>query len=106
LVLRASSRNSIYKDGGRPRFAGLAILVTAIAAKDDCFKAIGLGVLAFGWGEWLNHRMETEFRHGGTLTTYERVNRPLGLAIAGVGIVVVAFGLYCLFGKMVSAGTA
>jgi hypothetical protein len=83
-------------------FAGLAILVTAIAAKDDCFKVIGLGIMVFGWGEWLNHRMETEIRHGGTLTTYERINRPLGLAIAGLGVVVVALGLYCLFAKLVS----
>jgi hypothetical protein len=75
---------------------GLAILLGALAAEDRDFEVIGLGILACGFGEWFNHRMETEIRQGGTLTTFERVNRPLGLTLDAIGILLVAFGLYHL----------
>ncbi len=69
---------------------GLAILLAALAAKDRDIIVIGLAIIACGFGEWLNHRMETEIRHGGTLTTFERVNRPLGLTLDGIGVVLAA----------------
>lgn len=74
--------------------AGIAMIVPAIAAKDHGFALIGLGVIALGFGEWMNHRMEKQIRHGGTLTTFERVNRPVGLALDGIGIVLIALGLF------------
>jgi hypothetical protein len=51
---------------------GLTILLAALAAKEHDFSVIGLGIIACGFGEWLNHRMETQIKHGGTLTTFER----------------------------------
>jgi hypothetical protein len=75
---------------------GLAILLGALAAKDRDVVVIGLAIIACGFGEWLNHRMEMEIRHGGKLTTFERVNRPLGVALDAIGIVLAAFGLFHL----------
>ena len=75
---------------------GLAILLAALAAKDRDLVVIGLGIIACGFGEWLNHRMEVETMRGGTLTTFERVNRPIGLTLDAIGVALVAFGLYHL----------
>ena len=74
-------------------FVGLAILLAALTAKDRDVVVIGLAIIACGFGEWLNHRMEMEIRHGGKPTTFERGNRPLGLALDAIGIVLAVFGL-------------
>jgi hypothetical protein len=60
-------------------------LAPVLAAKDNDVVVIGFGVIACGFGEWINHRMETEIRRGGTLTTFERVNRPMGLTLDAIG---------------------
>jgi hypothetical protein len=73
---------------------GVAIVVPAVSVKDQGFALIGLGVIALGFGEWMNHRMETQIKYSGTLTTFERVNRPMGLALDGVGIILIALGLF------------
>jgi hypothetical protein len=75
---------------------GLAIVVAALAAKDRDVVVIGLAIIACGFGEWLNHRMEMEIRHGGKVTTFERVNRPLGLVLDAIGIVLAGFGFFYL----------
>jgi hypothetical protein len=75
---------------------GVAILFGALAAEDRDMIVFGIAVTLCGFGEWLNHRMETEFRHGGTLTTFERVNRPLGLTLDVIGIALAAFALFHL----------
>jgi|NGEPerStandDraft_6_1074524.scaffolds.fasta_scaffold368890_2 hypothetical protein len=73
---------------------GLAIVLGALAVKDHGIALVGLGVVGCGFGEWMNHRMETQFLNGGTLTSFHRFNRPMGLALDGVGIILVALGLY------------
>lgn len=78
---------------------GVVILLAALAAGDRGFAVIGLGIIAAGFGEWMNHRMETEILHGGQFTTYERVNRPMGLALEGIGIFLIALGLYLVVTK-------
>jgi hypothetical protein len=75
---------------------GLAILLAALAAKDRDVIVIGLAIVACGFGESFNHPMETEIRHEGTLTTFERANRPLGLTLDAIGIALAAFSLYHL----------
>jgi hypothetical protein len=73
---------------------GLAVIVAALAIKERDIVVVGFGVVACGFGEWMNHRMETEIRHGGTLTTFERKNRPLGLALDAIGVVLIVLGFY------------
>jgi len=41
----------------------------------------------------MNHRMETKIKAGGTLTTFERKNRPLGLSLDGIALLVIVLGL-------------
>lgn len=72
---------------------GIVIIVAAVAAKDYAVILIGLGIIAAGFGEWMNHRMETEIRKDGTLTTFERKNRALGLMMDVVGVVLFLLGV-------------
>jgi hypothetical protein len=73
---------------------GVAVLVPASSAKDHDIALVGFGLVACGFGEWMNHRMETEIKLAGTLTTFERDNRVLGFVIDGLGIILIAVGLY------------
>jgi hypothetical protein len=72
---------------------GVAFVLGALIAKDLAFQAIGLGVLTCGFGEWMNHPMEMEPRHGGMLTTFERKNRFLGVFLDVLGVALIAIGL-------------
>ncbi len=72
---------------------GVVIAVASIAAKDHAVTLIGLAIVTVGFGEWMNHRMETEIRKDGTLTTFERNNRALGIAMDIVGGVLFALGI-------------
>jgi hypothetical protein len=76
--------------------AGLAIVIVGAMTKDHGIALVGLGIVACGFGEWMNHRTETKSRKGGTLTTFPRVNRAQGLALVGLGIILIAAGLYRL----------
>ncbi len=60
---------------------GVAVLVPASATKDHDIAIIGFGIVACGFGEWMNHRMETEIKNNGTLTTFPRVNRLQGIVL-------------------------
>lgn len=75
---------------------GLAMVVAALASKDRDIAVIGLGIVACGFGEWMNHRMEMEFVNGGPLTSFPRVNRPMGLVLDTLGFMLVGLGLYRL----------
>jgi hypothetical protein len=75
---------------------GVVIAAVAIAAKDHPSALIGFGMISSGFGEWMNHRMETEIRAGDAQTTFERNNRPLGLVFAILGLVLIAIGLLTL----------
>jgi hypothetical protein len=75
---------------------GLAITIAALAANNLPLILIGLGIVACGFGEWVNHPMLIEFMRGGTLTSHPRFNRPLGLMLDALGIALVGFGIYRL----------
>ena len=75
---------------------GLVITVTAIAAKNAGCILIGLGTVALGFGEWMNHRMESQTSKAGTLTTFERHNRALGIIVDIVGILLFVLGVFLL----------
>jgi hypothetical protein len=74
--------------------AGLAITLAAIAAKNRDGILIGLGVFGLGVGEQMNHQKMMEWVHGGTLTTFHPVNRPLGVALTLIGGLLLVLGLY------------
>lgn len=75
---------------------GLAVLVAGVAAKDRAIVLIGLGMIAAGFGEWLNHGKQMEFMGAGMLTSFPRQNRVAGLLLLTLGILLMAFGLYRL----------
>jgi hypothetical protein len=73
---------------------GLAIVLASLATKDHGVTLVGFGVIALGFGEWMNHRMQSESMHGGWVTSYPRHNRAMGLTLDAIGIAVALFGLY------------
>jgi hypothetical protein len=75
---------------------GVVTLLAALAAGERGIAIIGLAGVFSGFGERMNHRKEMEIRHGGTLTTYERVNRPQGLVLVGFAVVLALIGFYQL----------
>jgi hypothetical protein len=75
---------------------GVVVLLAALAAGQSGIAIIGLAGVFCGFGEWMNHRKEMENRRGGTLTTYERANRPQGLVLVGLGVVLALIGFYRL----------
>lgn len=81
------------------KLAAAAGALIAIASAPTQFRPgmiIGIGILLFGIGEWINHPVRTGLGYGGVLTGYPRSNKPLGLLIAALGIGLFAFGLYRL----------
>ena len=73
---------------------GVVIALASLPAKDHGIFLVGIGISACGFGEWMNHRMEMEIKFGGKLTTFERKNRPMGLVLDGLGILLFAVGVY------------
>ncbi len=74
--------------------AGLAITLAAIAAKNREGILIGLGIFGLGVGEHMNHHKIMEWVNGGTLTSFHRVNRPMGLIVTAIGGVLFIIGLF------------
>jgi hypothetical protein len=72
---------------------GVVVVLPAIAIQDHAIATVGFGIMACGFGERFNHRMEMSFLNGGMLTTYERTNRPQGVALVVLGVILIAFGL-------------
>jgi hypothetical protein len=64
---------------------GLALVVAALAIKNHDLAAIGLGIAVCGFGEQ-------------ALEPHSRFRRPIGFAIVGLGIILIAAGLYRLVG--------
>jgi hypothetical protein len=79
---------------------GAATTIAALAVKEIGFAATGLGMLSFGLGEWLNHRKEMVWIKGEILTSYPRFNRPAGIVLDVIGVLLLGFGIYrvVLFG--------
>jgi hypothetical protein len=74
--------------------AGVAIILASVAVKNRDGILIGLGVFGLGYGEQMNHQKMMEWVNGGTLTSFHRVNRPLGLIVTAVGLGLFAIGVY------------
>lgn len=75
---------------------GLVITLAALPVDNRGCILVGLGIISCGFGEWMNHRMKVEPSYHGRLITYPRVNRPIGLALDALGILLAAIGLYRL----------
>ncbi len=75
---------------------GVVLAIAAIAVKDRPSLIVGLGMISCGFGEWMNHAMEVEIQAQGTLTTYERKNRALGVIFAILGLLLILLGLISL----------
>jgi hypothetical protein len=73
---------------------GLAVVITAIAANDHIIALVGFGIVACGFGERMNHRVETEFVNNGAFASYERVNGTMGLVLDGLGVILLASGFF------------
>jgi hypothetical protein len=74
---------------------GVLMVIGSLAGAYD-IGIVGLGIIALGFGEWMNHRLKKEFRHGRTFEIYERFNRPLGVRLLGLGTGLVGLGLFLL----------
>jgi hypothetical protein len=81
---------------------GVAIVVAALAAKERGLIFVGLGLIAIGFGELLNHRRHESITPPSAwqpqflITGHLRMPHPLGLAIDGVGVILMLVGLYRL----------
>jgi hypothetical protein len=75
---------------------GIVVLLAALAAGERGIAIIGLAGVFCGFGEWMNHRKEMEISRLGTLTTYERANRPQGLVLVALGVALAIIGFYRL----------
>lgn len=75
---------------------GLALVLGSLAAKDRAVAAAGFGMIAIGFGEWLNHPKQIEFAFGGMLTSWPRHNRPVGVILDGVGFLLLMLGAFRL----------
>jgi hypothetical protein len=62
---------------------GLAVAILALAIKNRDIAVFGLGIMACGFGEQ-------------TLELYSRFNRPIGFALIGLGIFLMAMSVYHL----------
>jgi hypothetical protein len=76
--------------------AGLGITIASLTAKNREGAILGLGILAWGFGEKLNHpRREAHFPNG-ILTSHRRDNGLPGLIVCAIGVGLFIFGVYGL----------
>lgn len=80
---------------------GVVITTAALAVKDRSFAIVGLGIVAVGFGEWFNHPKEMMIYRTGTLTSYERKNRAVGVALVVIGLLLVLVGTVRLLAPQV-----
>jgi hypothetical protein len=73
--------------------AGATIVVASIAVKFTPTIFLGLGLLACGIGEWIDHPLQTKIGQGFKITGYPRSPSILGVVLDGVGIVLAIVGL-------------
>lgn len=71
-----------------------AALIGSIAAHERDFALIAVGSLLFGFGQWVNHPVQTGIGHGYITTGYPRSSKPFGLLLEGLGLLVIAIGIY------------
>jgi uncharacterized membrane protein len=62
---------------------GIVLVVASLAIRNHGLAAIGLGIAVCGTGEQ-------------TLEGYSRFTRPIGFAVIGLGVLLIALGIYSL----------
>jgi hypothetical protein len=75
--------------------AGSGALI-AIASAPAAFVpgfVTGIGLLAIGIGEWVNHPLQTKLGQGFTITGYPRNPKLSGNVLTGIGGALVIFGV-------------
>lgn len=81
---------------------GVAITVAALTAHERGLILIGLGMIAWGFGESRNHLTSLQWtprtvdRPAGLITGHPRFPCPFGLVLDACGLAMIAFGLYRL----------
>ncbi len=68
---------------------GVGVTIVATTVKEHAVVLVGFGIVACGFGEWMNHRMEQA-------TEIKRLNQPQGIALIVIGIILMAIGIYRL----------
>ena len=77
--------------------AGGLIAVAAVPAQFVAAFLIGLGLLLFGAGEWVNHPHQTQVKGAKVVGLYKATSNPwkpkvLGILMDGLGIALFALG--------------
>jgi hypothetical protein len=84
-------------------FAGGVIAVGAVSAQFVAAFLIGLGLLAFGAGEWFNHPPRTEIARSNIVNIYAKTRsnpwkpKVQGILLDALGIALFGFGFFRLF---------
>jgi len=76
--------------------SGIAFTTAAIAAQFVPMIFLGLGLLLFGIGEWIDHPIQTQLGPNFKVTSYPRHTTVLGFILDAVGIGLMCVGLYKL----------
>lgn len=76
--------------------AGVALATASAAAHLVPALFVGLGAVAFGVGEWINHPLLERIVPGYKITGYPRAPKVSGVFLDLVGAVLFAFGIYRL----------
>lgn len=76
--------------------AGALIAVASAPVKFVPGFIIGLGLLTFGVGQWIDHPIRTDFRPGFQITGYPWRPSVFGVVLSLGGVVLFGFGLYRL----------
>jgi hypothetical protein len=74
---------------------GVGITVVATTVKEHDVVLVCFGIVACGFGEWMNHRITTE-PHTEKVAEITRLNQPQGKALVIIGVILMAIGLYRL----------
>ena len=79
--------------------AGGLIAVAAVPAQFFAAFLIGLGLLLFGAGEWLNHPRQTQVKGAKVVGLYKVTSNPWkpkvhGILMDGLGIAFLALGIF------------
>jgi hypothetical protein len=84
-------------------FAGGVIAVAAVAAQFVAALLIGLGILAFGVGEWFNHPPRTEMPRSVIVSIHAKTGsnrwqpKILGILLDALGVGLFGLGVFRLF---------
>jgi hypothetical protein len=72
----------------------LVVLLGAMAAKRDDIAVVATGVLIHCFGQWINHPTRSGVGGGFILTSTSRLPSFGGLALEGIGLLLVIYGVW------------